>query len=129
MKNNTIYASDIMLTLDDIYIGKIRCRDSFEVVKDALLVKLNCTLSTLSVNIYVELENFDLNLFKQKQINAISLLLGDIMADKPLYAGTYYVDASSVRKYNYKQGVATGISSKQNQKVKKLVKEINQKGE
>ena len=128
MKNNTS-SSDVMLTLDDIYIGKIMRHDCFEVVKDALLVKLNCTPSTLSVNIYVGLENFDLKLFKQKQINAISLAHGNIMADKPLYAGTYYVDASSVRKYNYKQGIATGISSKQNQKVKKLVKEINQKGE
>jgi len=144
MKNNTSYTlneqndSDVKLTLDNIYIGRImrynaslmgkytRISKRYSFVRNAILVKLNCSYS--NHNLYVELEKFDLNLLRLEKVSVSSLFCGNIMADQPLYIETCYVDESSLKKYDYKKGIATGISSNKNEKVKKLVKEINQKG-
>ena len=144
MKNNTRYTLneqnelDVKLTLDNIYIGRIMRYDASLIgrytrnyirhsfVKNAILVKLNCSYSNR--NLYVELDKFDLNMLRLEKVNVSSLVCGNVLLDKSLFDKTCYVDASSLRKYDYKRGIATGISSKKNEKVKKMVREINQKG-
>lgn len=142
--SNDIIDLNIQLTVDDIYIGKIMEYTSFSTdyrdrgvsreysfVKNAFLVKLNWFRTNHpSISLYIELEKLK-SLLKQLEDSHGKFLIPRkaIMFDMPTVVGDVYVDSNSIKKYNYRQGVATGISSKQNQKVKTLVKEINQKGE
>ena len=101
-------------------------------VKKTILVQLDFKTEKF----YVELDKFYLNDVKSKidisdeyGVNVIIDESGLIMTENPYFKNNYFIDKNSLKKYDYKQGIATGISSKKNEKVKQLVREINQKGE
>jgi len=108
------------------YEGNDRKKITSHFVRNAILVKL-CYNGTA---LYVELENFDLEKLKQRikifPNNVVIYIEDDelILLDEPFEVDMEYVDPKSVKKFEYKKGIATGNSSKRNEKVKSFVREL-----
>lgn len=109
------------------YEGKDRKKITSHFVRNAILVKL-CYNGT---PLYVELDNFDLEELKQRikifPNDVVNIFIEDdelILLDEPFEVDMEYVDPKSVKKFEYKKGIATGNSSKQNERVKNFVREL-----
>jgi len=100
-------------------------------VKNAILVKI-CYQGS---HLYVELDKFDLKKLKKRikvfADGGANIFIEDdelILLDEPYEVGMEYVDPESIKKLEYSKGNSIDISSRQQKKVKTLVKSFNKKG-
>lgn len=93
----------------------------------------NTYLVRLGKRIYVELKEYNKELLNQQmEIDGSNVYLeifedGIIVLDEPYKEGMYFIDKNSLRKFEYKKGYPTGVSSHQYQKVKKMIMNTNSK--